>query len=156
MGVDPVTHQRLPPDDVLLASSPEGLLRAAASLRDLDSALRQAQALQLLLQLAMNNLPQTAGYPANVAEQGMLAPQSSASSPCSSNDVVEPANQYCNNTATLERPAYPPQEVAAEVVLPAAVQGFTDLLEPVEMPSLYSAEEEDAFWKDMLDSSFRL
>ncbi|CAN6276779.1 unnamed protein product [Urochloa humidicola] len=59
MGVDPVTHQRLPPapDDILLASAaaspaglPEALLSAAASLGGLNSVLMQAQALQLLLQ----------------------------------------------------------------------------------------------------------
>jgi myb proto-oncogene protein len=59
MGVDPVTHQRLPPDDILSgalaaaatpAGLPEALLSAAVSLGGLNSVLMQAQALQLLLQ----------------------------------------------------------------------------------------------------------
>jgi myb proto-oncogene protein len=48
MGVDPVTHQRLPPDDIV--ASPGAILSAAASLGGLSSALMQVQALQLLLQ----------------------------------------------------------------------------------------------------------
>ncbi|RLM65726.1 transcription factor MYB39 [Panicum miliaceum] len=66
MGVDPVTHQRLPPDDVLggaLAAAPglpEALLSAAASLGGLNSVLMQAQALQLLLQ-AVNGGAAAAG-----------------------------------------------------------------------------------------------
>ncbi|PWZ46112.1 Transcription factor MYB102 [Zea mays] len=54
MGVDPVTHQRLPPDDLLLAVSASPtttILSAAASqLRGLNTALMQVQALQFLLQ----------------------------------------------------------------------------------------------------------
>ncbi|XP_066347265.1 transcription factor MYB41-like [Miscanthus floridulus] len=49
MGVDPVTHQRLPPEDIATAS-PGAILSAAASLGGLSSALMQVQALQLLLQ----------------------------------------------------------------------------------------------------------
>jgi myb proto-oncogene protein len=48
MGVDPVTHQRLPPDDI--ASPEAAILSAAASLGGLSTALMQVQALQLLLQ----------------------------------------------------------------------------------------------------------
>ncbi|KAG0527246.1 hypothetical protein BDA96_06G217100 [Sorghum bicolor] len=51
MGVDPVTHQRLPPDDIAIASVPgAAILSAAASLGGLNTALIQVQALQLLLQ----------------------------------------------------------------------------------------------------------
>ncbi|CAD6259812.1 unnamed protein product [Miscanthus lutarioriparius] len=49
MGIDPVTHQRLPPDNIATAS-PGAILSAAASLGGLSSALMQVQALQLLLQ----------------------------------------------------------------------------------------------------------
>ncbi|ONM14522.1 MYB-related-transcription factor 36 [Zea mays] len=52
MGIDPVTHQRLPPEDII--ASPMAILSAAASLGGLHSALMQVQALQLLLQ-AVNN-----------------------------------------------------------------------------------------------------
>ncbi|KAF7003538.1 hypothetical protein CFC21_018836 [Triticum aestivum] len=62
MGVDPVTHQQLPPDHHLDGTSaslmPEGLLWAAvaASLAGLDTgALRQAQLLQQLLQSIGSN-----------------------------------------------------------------------------------------------------
>jgi transcription factor MYB, plant len=229
MGVDPVTHQRLPPDDILnlngaVASSPGGLPGTLlCSLRGLDNMLRQAQAVQLLMQVigggsisssgigtaallgnynnlltgnAMlnnvnnsiapniqdqmmnvfspaNNQP-AAGYyspggapAANFAEQGMAQAQqclksSAAPSPSCGSPSVEPAaDQYCNATATAERPAYP-QEVAADdgVDLPLPVQSFTDLLGPDEemMPNLYSLEEEDDrhFWDEMLHSSFRL
>ncbi|PUZ48687.1 hypothetical protein GQ55_7G266200 [Panicum hallii var. hallii] len=70
MGVDPVTHQRLPPDDVLggaLAAAPglpEALLSAAASLGGLNSVLMQAQTLQLLLQ-AVNGGAASAGLMAS-------------------------------------------------------------------------------------------
>ncbi|PWZ38952.1 Transcription factor MYB102 [Zea mays] len=52
MGIDPVTHQRLPTEDII--ASPMAILSAAASLGGLHSALLQVQALQLLLQ-AVNN-----------------------------------------------------------------------------------------------------
>ncbi|KAF7003537.1 hypothetical protein CFC21_018835 [Triticum aestivum] len=62
MGVDPVTHQQLPPDHQLDGSSaallPEALLwaAAAATLGGLDiGTLRQAQLLQHLLQAGSNN-----------------------------------------------------------------------------------------------------
>ncbi|XP_062224909.1 transcription factor MYB41-like [Phragmites australis] len=198
MGVDPVTHQRLPPDDILNGAlvSPglsEAFLCAAASLGDLDTALRQAQVLQMLLEAISSNngsagvlmancnlaagnamlnassiapnfqdqmnllshanyLP--AGYlgdTTNFAGQDMVQ-HLRASSPvlCSSN--AEPTGQYCNTAATLVRPVCP-QEVAAAVDQPG--HSFADLLEPMEMPSLCSLEN-DPFWNDMLDSSFRL
>ncbi|CAN6269107.1 unnamed protein product [Urochloa humidicola] len=72
MGVDPVTHQRLPPDDILsgaLASAPGGLpevlLSAAASLGGLNSVLMQAQTLQLLLQAINGGASAAAGLMAN-------------------------------------------------------------------------------------------
>jgi transcription factor MYB, plant len=229
MGVDPVTHQRLPPDNTLnlngaLANSPGGLPGTLlCSLRGLDNMLKQAQAVQLLLQVmgggssssntgttaallgsynnlltrnAMlnnnvnnsfapniqdqmmnvfspaNNQP-AAGYyspggaPAgNFAEQGMAQAQqclksSAGPSPsCGSPSVGLAADQYCNATATAERPAYPQEVAAAGVDLPLPAQSFTDLLGPDEemMPNLYSLEEEGDrhFWDEMLHSSFRL
>ncbi|KAL6652121.1 hypothetical protein ACP70R_011046 [Stipagrostis hirtigluma subsp. patula] len=200
MGVDPATHQRLPPADDAhflggaLASHggllPEALLSAAASLGGLDAALRQAQALQLLLQaigsgngstaglMASLNLAaanamlsassmapnfhdqmnmfsqanyQATGYP-NFADKDIENQQLNTSSVpvlCSPN--AEPIEKYCNTVASAG-PAYP-QEAAAAV--DPSVQGFADLLEPMEMPSLCSLEN-DPFWKDMLESSFRL
>jgi transcription factor MYB, plant len=226
MGVDPVTHQRLLPNDILLngalaspGSLPGTLLSAAASsIRGLDTTLRQALQLQLLLQVIGStttnngnaaalmgnyNLPTgindamlsnvntnvapnllqdqmvdifspAAGYyphpgdaaaaAANSAEQGMAQKclRSSAPSPsCGSLNGKPAADQYCNTTATAERPAAYPQEVAAAGVdLPPPVQSFTDLLGPEEMPNLYSLEEADDSlwdWDDiMLHSSFRL
>jgi transcription factor MYB, plant len=223
MGVDPVTHQRLPPDGILLNSalaSPDSLpgtllCAAASSIRGLDTALWQAQALQLLLQVIGSsttnnnngnaaalmgnyNLPTginamlsnvntnvapnllqdqmvnifspAAGYyphpgdaAANFAEQGMAQNclKSSAPSPsCDSPNGKPAADQYCNTTVTVDRPAYPQEVAAAGVDLPPPVQSFTDLLEPEEMPNLYSLEEADGRlwdWDDiMLHSSFRL
>nr|CCU64178.1 ScMYB26 protein [Saccharum hybrid cultivar Co 86032] len=48
MGVDPVTHQRLTPDDIAFPEA--AILSAAASLGGLNTALMQVQALQLLLE----------------------------------------------------------------------------------------------------------
>ncbi|KAL5215590.1 hypothetical protein ABZP36_006991 [Zizania latifolia] len=65
MGIDPVTHQRLPPDLLLddaglggappVVLSPEALLSAAASLGSLDTTLRQVQLLQSLLNALTSN-----------------------------------------------------------------------------------------------------
>ncbi|RLM73639.1 transcription factor MYB39 [Panicum miliaceum] len=90
MGVDPVTHQRLPHDDVLggaLAAAPglpEALLSAAASLGGLNSVLMQAQALQLLLQAVSNGgAAASAGLMASfspAADNAMPPPMLNASS----------------------------------------------------------------------------
>ncbi|WVZ86925.1 hypothetical protein U9M48_033636 [Paspalum notatum var. saurae] len=89
MRIDPVTHQRLPPDDVLslggaLAASPAGLpevlVSAAASLGGLNTALMQAQALQLLLQAI------TGG-----AAAGSLVPSASSFNSASSSAAADDA-----------------------------------------------------------------
>jgi len=90
MGVDPVTHQRLPPDDVLggaaLAAAPglpEALLSAAASLGGLNSVLIQAQALQLLLQAVGGGAAAAAGLMPSfspAADNAMPPPMLNASS----------------------------------------------------------------------------
>ncbi|XP_062185331.1 transcription factor MYB41-like [Phragmites australis] len=188
MGIDPVTHQNLPPDDIVngaLASPglPEALLSAAASLAGLNSALMQAQSLQLLLQAISSNngsaglmanynlaagnamlnassiVPTSqdqmnllshatyyrpAGYPGNItsfAEQDVVQ-QLNASAPV----LVSSAE-----SAALVSESYP-QETVAAADLP--VQGVASL-EPMEMPSMCSLED-DAFWKDILESNFPL
>ncbi|CAL5069711.1 unnamed protein product [Urochloa decumbens] len=180
MGVDPVTHQRLPPEDILLngatpAGLPEAILSAAASLGGLNSVLVQAQALQLLLQainggaaaagLMSNSFSPAASIVPNFQDQmNLLAHHAS----------YRPADDYLNSIASFAEhdvvqqqnasapaPAAPapppaasfPQEVAAAPADDRPVQGFSDLLsEPMEMPSMCSLED-DPFWKDMLESS---
>ncbi|KAK3143838.1 hypothetical protein QOZ80_4AG0305620 [Eleusine coracana subsp. coracana] len=164
----------------LLGSNNYGLVAGNAMLNASNSVVAPNFQDQMMMNIflqsqASNNRPAAAGsYPGaadaaknNFAEQGMAQQQqclnysSSGPSPSDSpNNNGEPAaDQYCcNTTAALERPADYPQEVAvAGVDMPLPVQSFTDLLElePQEMPSLYSLED-DRFWDDMLDSSFPL
>ncbi|KAF0892226.1 hypothetical protein E2562_014817 [Oryza meyeriana var. granulata] len=84
MGIDPATHQRLPPDLLVdggaLASpllSPPGalqpLLSAVASLGSLDTTLRQFQLLQHLLNAINSNSDVTAGLMANLAATNAMA-----------------------------------------------------------------------------------
>ena len=90
MGVDPVTHQRLLPDDFLggaaLAAAPglpEALLSAAASLGGLNTVLMQAQALQLLLQAVSGGAAAGAGLVASfspAADNAAMPPMLNASS----------------------------------------------------------------------------
>ncbi|KAJ1272551.1 hypothetical protein BS78_06G210900 [Paspalum vaginatum] len=89
MGVDPVTHQRLPPEDILggALASPglhEVLLSAAASLGGLNTALMQAQALQLLLQAITGRGAASAGS-AGLASASSF---NSASSSAAADDAI--------------------------------------------------------------------
>ncbi|CAL5015142.1 unnamed protein product [Urochloa decumbens] len=109
MGVDPVTHQRLPPEDILLNGAtpagglPEAILSAAASLGGLNSVLVQAQALQLLLQainggaaagLMANNFSPAGSsivVPSFQDQMNLLAHHAS----------YRPADDYLNSTASF-------------------------------------------------------
>ncbi|KAF8651775.1 hypothetical protein HU200_063294 [Digitaria exilis] len=126
MGVDPVTHQRLPPDDVLglglggalLASPgagarglPEAILAAAASLGGLNSVLVQAQALQLLLQ-AVNGGGATAA--AGLMGANLVASPATDNNNAMVNNAgsVVPTNFHdqINMTNLLAHASYPPAD----------------------------------------------
>ncbi|OEL37562.1 Transcription factor MYB39 [Dichanthelium oligosanthes] len=189
MGVDPATHQRLPPNDILISgalASPglhQALLSAAASLGGLNSALVQAQALQLLLQ-AING-GAAAGLMASFspAADNAMPPMLNASSivPNFQDQMnllahasYRPADDVLNNIASFAEHGVVQQQLNASAPAPTAalvsasfprevvaaadrpVQGFADLLsEPIEMPSMCSLED-DHFWKDMLAESSSL
>uniref|UniRef100_R7W825 Transcription factor MYB39 n=1 Tax=Aegilops tauschii TaxID=37682 RepID=R7W825_AEGTA len=110
MGVDPVTHQQLPPDqtnhDVNGAAPallPEALLLAAAavSLGGLDpGALRQAQVLQQLLQ-AIGSNNSTTGLIANLAAANTLLNSSSSIVPNQMNYLQ--TGYLCNTSNFAEQ-----------------------------------------------------
>jgi len=114
MGVDPVTHQRLPPDDVLIGGAapglPEALLSAAASLGGLNTVLMQAQALQLLLQAVGGGAAAAAGLMPSfspAADNAMPPPMLNASSIVQNfqdqqmNDAATTADDYLSNLASF-------------------------------------------------------
>ena len=119
MGVDPVTHQRLPPDDVLIGGAapglPEAVLSAAASLGGLNTVLMQVQALQLLLQAVSGGAAAGAGLVASfspAADNAAMPPMLNASSivPNSQDQQMmnllahanyQPADDYLSNLASF-------------------------------------------------------
>uniref|UniRef100_A0A453CWB1 Uncharacterized protein n=1 Tax=Aegilops tauschii subsp. strangulata TaxID=200361 RepID=A0A453CWB1_AEGTS len=108
MGVDPVTHQQLPPDHHLDGASapllPEALLwaAAAASLGGLDTgALRQAQLLQQLLQTIGSNNDAT-NLIANLAAANSVLNSSSSIVP--SHLLQDQLNMYSG--ANCMQPGY--------------------------------------------------
>ncbi|XP_044970628.1 transcription factor MYB41-like [Hordeum vulgare subsp. vulgare] len=184
MGVDPVTHQQLPPAEQSHDHLPEALLWAAAvaSLGGLDTgALMQAQLLQQLLRtIGSNN--STTGLIANLAAANTMLNSSSSIVP-NQMDYLQP-DYLCNTPSFAEQHVVQQQQLtndtspgtssfaAAEPadqlcntaasydVAPAGdwspAQEFGGLLEPMmELPGLCSLEG-DSFWEDILEESYRL
>uniref|UniRef100_A0A0D9W8U5 Uncharacterized protein n=1 Tax=Leersia perrieri TaxID=77586 RepID=A0A0D9W8U5_9ORYZ len=200
MGIDPVTHQRLPPE--LLAVDGAGglaspllspttaalqpLLSAVSSLGSLDTALREVQLLQHLLNAISSN--NAASLMANLA-----ATNSTGNYQYQMNALVHAANyqlpgylrdvpsfagqdmdqqQSCDNSAPVIRSssAEPVDQCCNNAALvtetyPQEVTASVDWqmqefpnLEPLDqLPNLCSLESDlDPFWKGVLDSSFRL
>ncbi|CAN6240713.1 unnamed protein product [Urochloa humidicola] len=160
MGVDPVTHQRLPPDDILsgaLASAPGGLpevlLSAAASLGGLNSVLMQAQALQLLIQ-AIN------GGAASAAAGGLMAnnfsPAASSIVPNSQDQMnllahhasYRPADDYLNNSIASFAERDMVQRLNASV--PAPAPAAPAALVPASFPQEVAAPTREQGFSDLL------
>ncbi|CAN6229373.1 unnamed protein product [Urochloa humidicola] len=150
MGVDPVTHQRLPPDDILLngatpAGLPEAFLSAAASLGSLNSVLMQAQALQLLLQ-AIN------GGGGGAAAAGLMAnnfsPAASSIVPNFQDQMnllahhanYRPADNYLNNIASFaEHDDVVQQQLNAPSSAPAPTDAAAAMVPAASFPQEVAA-----------------
>ncbi|TKW06261.1 hypothetical protein SEVIR_7G231400v4 [Setaria viridis] len=144
MGVDPVTHQRLPPDDILASAAgapglSEALLSAAASLGGLNNVLMQVQALQLLLQtinggaaaaglMANNNFGSAADNNAMLNARSMV-PNFQDQMNLLAHANYRPADDYLNNIASfsehdavqqLKAASSAPAPTAAALAVPAS------------------------------------
>ncbi|KAM3370018.1 hypothetical protein ACQJBY_017721 [Aegilops geniculata] len=198
MGLDPVTHQKLPPDQshhhldaTSIANLPEAILwaAAAASLGSMNTGtLMQAQLLQQLLQ-AIGSNNGTSGLIANLAAANAMLNSSGGMVPnlllqdqmnclqtgylCNTSNfagqhvvqqhltddtspgtssfaAAEQANQLCNTAASFS------SHDVAPVSDWSPAQEFAGLLEPMmELPDLCSLDN-DSFWKDILEDSYRL